>query len=74
MARTIRPATVRDVQNIRRAHALMREARDLLAGAGATKAVTAARSAIASAGGALRHAERREARTASPATVNTLES
>lgn len=69
MARAIRPATVRDVADIRQAHELLKQARDLLARAGAAKAATATRSAVASAGGALRHADHREARTSASLTA-----
>lgn len=64
MPRIIKPASAADVQSIRRAHEILREARDLLKGAGAARAAAATRQALASAGGALRHAEHRADRTA----------
>lgn len=68
MAKFIKPADAADVLNIRRAHELLREARDLLTGAGAARAAAATRTAVASAGGALRHAEHRRDRTAAAMT------
>lgn len=61
--RAIKPATLRDVQNVRRAAELLREARDLLAKAGARRTYQRVRLAITSADGALRHVEARHYRT-----------
>lgn len=63
MARTLKPASSGDVAAVRRAVRLMREARGLLASAGAEKAEERATLAISSTLGALRHVERRAMHT-----------
>ena len=59
----IKPASPADIESIDKAIAHLRAARDLLRGAGAPKATDVSRRAIASAGGAARHARHRLARS-----------
>ena len=59
MPRTIAPADAAQVEAARRAVALLREARDLLVHAGSPRAADRVRLALTSAGGAVRHVERR---------------
>lgn len=59
MSRPLRPALPGDVTKTRLALLHLRSARELLAEVGAPKALERVRLAIASAEGAVRHAERR---------------
>ena len=59
MPRQLTPAGSADVQRVRRALTLLREARDLLRQAGAARTVERVQAAIKSADGAVRHVERR---------------
>ena len=58
--RRLKPASVTDVDDVREALQYLRMARDFLKSAGCPNALDRVRLAITSAGGALRHAERRE--------------
>jgi len=66
MARPLKTATAATVALTESAMVDLRSARDKLARAGATAAAAKARAAIASAGGAVRHAQRRAAETLPP--------
>lgn len=62
----LRPITTAERADLIKAEALLRDARNLLVRAGAYKAADAARGAIKSAGGALRHSQRRPLVLAEP--------
>jgi hypothetical protein len=72
MARTIKPATAQDVQDVRSALVALKHARRLLAKAKADRALERVRDAIASAEGAERHVTRRFMDTL-PATITTMD-
>jgi hypothetical protein len=57
----LRAATLRDVRRVERGIELLKEARDLFADAGCPRTVSRVRATLRSAGGALRHVDRRHA-------------
>ncbi len=61
--RTIKPATGEDVAAVHAAMDLLKRARDMLVGAGASQAADKTRAAIISTQGAQRHVEHRYRRT-----------
>lgn len=63
MARPLQPATADTVTATRAALEHLKAARVLLTGTGSPMALASVRSAIASTGGAVRHAERRASET-----------